>query len=934
MPDAPVGENRSTHRGKNVTTWGMPTSLETGFVGRVRDLERISQGLRRIDGAGVLISGPSGSGKSRLAAEAATAWAQQGRVHRVTGSRAIRDLPYGAVAALLPTEFDPLAPLDDFDRLRLVRAVARALSTPAVAAASVVADPMEQPVLLIDDSHLLDRSSAELIGALLAMRQCRGIVVGPSMGSLPDPFSALSVEGSLDRIDLAPLSPDEIDEFVGTILVGTRAGPVDGTVMQALIEFGGGRPLYLNHLITHGIGVASLVRQGELWTLAAPLTASTELRAVVESQLAPVTEVEREVLHLLAVWQPLRYDDVVALLTASSVDPLLRCGLVVERAEGGHLWLSIAVGLHREVVRQGLGGLRERALSAMIADRLAGRPSKTPDEEATITTLRFLAGMAVARPDQLRATRWLLQRGDLETAGVVAEAAWRAQPDADAAMALGAVFAAQGEFARADAIYGAAESSYGPGHTPVGLRLAQANNGFWGLGQIGPALASLEAVEHENLSMEELNRVRIERLSLLTYGGRLPEAAALAESLPDDLDPRTSAALAVAWGPGLAILGRADEALTLVRRGRGHPSKLGAMLDATEAFAVLQSGDLVETKRLAGAAYDRAVRNASTPMRLWMARVLGHVDTEFGQLRQAYRWLVEANSAGVGHTGMAAVAMAGRVIVLAQRGMATEAAALMAAIDDGPSSPFLTDVELCRAGAWTAAAGGDLLQAKKLGLKGAAQARVNGDAIMEASALHDVVRFGSPGEVAARLVDLAAGTASQPILAFANHAQALVANDPGAIGSAARGFSALAFHARAAEAAADVATCHRRLGDERAATLASGAAWALLRRTDGLVTPPLRSLAPVVELSAREREIAEMAARGATSPEIASELSVSARTVESHIANAMAKLGARTRADLGVLLDPGTPPAASSGRRDGAGVRGHGTRRNTVWDEG
>ena len=53
------------------------------------------------------------------------------------------------------------------------------------------------------------------------------------------------------------------------------------------------------------------------------------------------------------------------------------------------------------------------------------------------------------------------------------------------------------------------------------------------------------------------------------------------------------------------------------------------------------------------------------------------------------------------------------------------------------------------------------------------------------------------------------------------------------------------------------------------------------------------------ELSPREREVAELAGRGHTSPEIAQALFLSPRTVESHIASAMRKLSLASRRDLG-----------------------------------
>lgn len=50
-------------------------------------------------------------------------------------------------------------------------------------------------------------------------------------------------------------------------------------------------------------------------------------------------------------------------------------------------------------------------------------------------------------------------------------------------------------------------------------------------------------------------------------------------------------------------------------------------------------------------------------------------------------------------------------------------------------------------------------------------------------------------------------------------------------------------------------------------------------------------------LSDREREALELVGQGLTNKEIGSRLSISTRTVESYVSNAMAKLGARSRAE-------------------------------------
>ena len=95
----------------------------------------------------------------------------------------------------------------------------------------------------------------------------------------------------------------------------------------------------------------------------------------------------------------------------------------------------------------------------------------------------------------------------------------------------------------------------------------------------------------------------------------------------------------------------------------------------------------------------------------------------------------------------------------------------------------------------------------------------------------------------------------------------------------------------------------------------------LCRRLDEY--PPTRSPASAPSLSDREREVAELVARGRTNRQVARALSLSEKTVECHLTRIFAKLGIASRAAVARAID-----APARGR----GPEGHG-RPPPLWDE-
>jgi DNA-binding CsgD family transcriptional regulator len=81
-----------------------------------------------------------------------------------------------------------------------------------------------------------------------------------------------------------------------------------------------------------------------------------------------------------------------------------------------------------------------------------------------------------------------------------------------------------------------------------------------------------------------------------------------------------------------------------------------------------------------------------------------------------------------------------------------------------------------------------------------------------------------------------------------------------------------------------------------------------------------RGRAPVGDLTDREREIAELAGRGHTNREIATQLFLSIRTVNNHLNHVYTKLGFNDRDQLATALDL-RRPTEQPPTHDGEGHR-------------
>ena len=133
------------------------------------------------------------------------------------------------------------------------------------------------------------------------------------------------------------------------------------------------------------------------------------------------------------------------------------------------------------------------------------------------------------------------------------------------------------------------------------------------------------------------------------------------------------------------------------------------------------------------------------------------------------------------------------------------------------------------------------------------------------------------------------------------HARAWADEDGEPLLRAADAWTRLGDLVAAGDAAAQAADVHRRQGRHGSALSAAALAEKLAGRS-GARTPALAIAVRPLPLTAREREIVTLAARGLSNKDIAERLTVSVRTVEGHLYRAGLKLGVSERTALADVL--------------------------------
>jgi class 3 adenylate cyclase/DNA-binding CsgD family transcriptional regulator/tetratricopeptide (TPR) repeat protein len=807
-------------------------------------------------------------------------------------------------------------------------------------------------IVTLDDVHLADGSSWEALGYLarnligsrvLLLFAARPVeLAAHEVGS--EVLLGLEQDGMLRPMTVEPLDRAAIRQLSETFL----DAEVDERLVEWLAHRSQGSPLFavglLRALLDEGADLAdpaltSLPEDlagrvaARLKSLDAPTRSTLELIAVLGFQ-ADLADLER-----------MSDRDLDAL--SDALHELVRLRLVAEDERGREIRYEIAHPLYQEAIYAGIGAPRRRAVHRHIARSLvesgrygAAAPhfvrSAAPGDDEAIDALREALRHAEALEhhresiELLAALLELLPEGDRRWLEVFDAMSWqsdwvvehRADNGVDVAVRAMRTIEQLAEAAPDLVRRGAAKShlasfvAWGIGDTGVGLRLANdARRLFADAGEEARELLAANEIgylrgiegdleEHERIATDVLARAQMigdRRAELqaicslnfaLQFSGRLHEALASVEDglqiAREDASAYRVTYLLAQWGFVAALLGRLDDARSSLAAGvAANPAYLDTMLPDFAANVHWLAGDLVDAagwvRQSVGASGSRLSQR-----RMHGASIATIATAEIGDAGQLERWFDVLTRFDRRdwwwHSDLVPWATG---VACALRGESDHAVELLLRATrrmvDTRSSIFawLALADLAETALDAGDDGAAVEVARRLDALGPPQGAPLTAVAELARAAATVGR--APDDAVERLTASAAAFEQAGWKLFHGRALALAAR-------------ALARANRddAVECLRDAALAFESCG----ATVRRDRALELLDRLGPRGRRARTSLSGPGALSARERDVVQLAVEGLSAREIGERLFIGRRTVETHLTNVYAKLGINSRVEL------------------------------------
>jgi len=574
----------------------------------------------------------------------------------------------------------------------------------------------------------------------------------------------------------------------------------------------------------------------------------------------------------------------------------------------GGVQVRVAHPLYGEVRRRRAPPIRLRRLRGLVATELAAFNDR---DDIQVVVRRATLGLdSDLAPDTdllVRAARGAVWLADLTLADRLADAAIRAGAGAEPNFVRAHALSWLGCGAEADAVLAAIPTSDLTDDERARLAFLRASNALWALADPDRAKHLIDEAAH---SIAPAARSYIDAFRTVYWfamdqpAGAERTAACLAL---DDLPAVVGAEIAWVLATVFADAGRTTEAVAVADTGYAVATRsfdaphMRFNIADSHVTALLLAGrigeavEVAERVRRQAADLPGAAQSLGAAVAGRAALGAGRLDAACVLLEQAAEGLSASHALGWGFRYQVP-----RATALAMRGCPGEAASVLDALDRLQRRFRSLDYERSLGRAWVAAGQGAVSEAITIALSAAERASDTGQFAAEVVCLQTAAQFGDRSGTP-RLHELAALVEGPRVGLAARFAGALHDGDPAALATVSEEFERMGDLVAAVDAAAHAAVTYRGQGLRGSALGCSARANALAEQC-GACTPALRQATDPLPLTDREREIVMLIGDGLSNRAIAERLTLSVRTVESHIYRAMLKTGISSRDELAALL--------------------------------
>lgn len=786
------------------------------------------------------------------------------------------------------------------------------------------------PVVLVDASHDLPPETVDEVvmaarsGEIVVLARVDGRLVAPAV-STRQSLTDLWTWGIADRIDFRPLTDGEACGYLDT-LPGARG--LDRGTRAVIRHLASGSPALLVELVESALAVPPL----DPMTLTGldPVAPPDRIATLIAHRVTGIGDLHRDGLAILDRLGEMDPGRARELLGADVFSGLERAGSLAV-VEGG----MIAV--------RPIDALAARARPAAEPTGLAARVvASLLDQHADGIGLSDIEMLFVAAHLEDGGSEVLAAALDEQGADTLSEVFRRGARKANAAalpwraLAFSRRVAEMGDREAAAVESAIALASIGRDRSARDTALQvttpadTSRESFDRIARIATLLQKVSPEDADNYVETAIHALgdapdavpgamsaRLAALEFTVQWDRLEAARALAEDRSADLASRLRALGAMSSAAGARGDGEAlDAALRisgeLLRAARSSAALADAEIGTAEADAVFslvialtstgfrhdRLGQLAEELQTAVLRrHDVMLLSRVAAANAFEATSRGDYDGTAIELEAALRRHHGSDSGWVGWLH------AIRATVSLRRGDIDEARRLIdsAMEDTPPGSWWRHSAETVGGYVLLAEGRGDEARRAVLDLA----ERIGDAPYLKAYNLFDAVLFGEePARVVARMRDLATRADVPSVQAMADGLTAFVQQDLDGLDDAAAKLGGMKLLSQAEFLAAESLRLRSSKGERR------------IGPTRSLLSAIRRDLGRGVDadgphLTEREREVAELVAQGLSNREVATRLYLSVRTVESHVYQALAKLGGTSRREMADLLATQTAPEAA-----------------------